>query len=328
MNDLELKRRILERVEDDLQEIEQALKQNLKPHFDLVSKIAGHILFSGGKRLRPLLVVLGARLCGYQGDYVKTFSVIFEYLHAATLVHDDIIDGAGLRRGKPVAHTIWGNPAAVLVGDFLLARSIALAARTRNPKIIAVVADITENMSQGEIQQLLKKGDLELTEAEYFDVIQRKTAILFQGACHVSALLADASAAQEKALVDYGYHMGMAFQMIDDVLDYTLDSRATGKTAGTDIREGKLTLPVIRILQTADEADRSVMKEMIRKKDFKTDEFRRLVKRMEHCGALEYSRRQAAAHVRQAREAILTFASSETRDTLLDVAQYALVRKA
>ncbi len=323
----DLKGKILEGVSSDLAAIEEALRENLNPYLDLVSDIAGHILFSGGKRLRPLLVILGARMCGYQGDLDTPSSVIFEYLHAATLVHDDIIDGASMRRGEPVAHSIWGNPAAVLVGDFLLARSISLSARTRNARIISVVADITENMSQGEIHQLMKRGDLSLTEEEYYEVIRRKTAVLFKGACQVSALLAEAPAPQEKALSDYGFHMGMAFQMIDDVLDYTPDTRVWGKGAGADIREGKLTLPVITALKAADAGDRRRIEDMISRQDFSEDEFRRFVELLERYDGIAYTRRRAADHVRQAREAIMTFAPSEPREILLDVAEYALVRK-
>ena len=161
----DLKNRILDTAAGDLEKIETALLENLQPNLDLVSKVAEHILFSGGKRLRPLLMVLCARLCGYKGGYDHTFSVIFEYLHAATLLHDDLIDEAPLRRGKPAAHTVWGSSTAVLVGDFLLARGLAIAAATGRPRIIEIIADITVNMSQGEIHQLQRKGALDLSEA-------------------------------------------------------------------------------------------------------------------------------------------------------------------
>jgi octaprenyl-diphosphate synthase len=170
----EIKQKILEQVETDLSEIETALEQNLNPYLELVKKTARHLLFSGGKRLRPLLMILAARICGYSGEDDKTFSVIFEYLHTATLLHDDLVDGAALRRGKPVAHEIYGAPVAVLTGDFLLARSLILAAQTGRPEVIKTIASITEEMSQGEIHQMLNKGNLQLTEMEYLDVIRRK----------------------------------------------------------------------------------------------------------------------------------------------------------
>ncbi|MGD9230807.1 MAG: polyprenyl synthetase family protein, partial [Desulfobacterales bacterium] len=211
------KYKILALVKDDLEAIETALEENLNPYLDLVSQIAKHILFSGGKRLRPLLMVLSARICGYNGNYDKTFSTIFEYLHAATLLHDDLVDQATLRRGHPVAHSIWGNATAVLVGDFLLARSLSIAAKTELPEVIRIVAEITENMSQGEIHQLMKKGRLDFTEEEYMEVIRRKTAVLFQGTCRVSALISGTSKEKETALSDYGFNLGIAFQMVDDL---------------------------------------------------------------------------------------------------------------
>jgi octaprenyl-diphosphate synthase len=188
----DLKQKIFTMVKDDLAAIETALADNLTPYLDLVHEIASHILFSGGKRLRPLLMVLSAKLCGYKGDYDKTFSTIFEYLHVASLLHDDLVDGARMRRGKMAAHLVWDNSKAVLAGDFLLARALSISAKTGRMAIIETIADITENMSQGEIHQLMRKGALDVTEEEYLEVIWRKTAVLFQGACRISALIADA----------------------------------------------------------------------------------------------------------------------------------------
>ena len=225
----DLKYKILALVENDLEKIEVTLKENLNPHIDLVSKIANHILFSGGKRLRPLLMVLSSRICGYDGNYNHTLSVIFEYLHAATLLHDDLVDDATLRRGKPVANLLWDNPTAVLAGDFLLARSLSIAAETKRPDVIKTVAEITEYMSQGEIYQLMKKGSLDLTEKEYTEIIRCKTAVLFQGACRVGALIANAPENEEKELSTYGFNLGMAFQMADDLLDYTGETGRIGK---------------------------------------------------------------------------------------------------
>ncbi len=193
----DLKDKIKALVAKDLAEIETALVDNLNPHHELVEKIAGHLLYSGGKRLRPLLMVLSARLCNYKGNDDKKFSVLFEYLHAATLLHDDLVDEASVRRGKEVAHLVFGNSETVLTGDFLLARSLSLAAATKKPDLISIIAKITEDMSQGEIQQLYNKGRLDLSEAEYTDVIERKTAVLIRGACHSGALIADAD--QQKA---------------------------------------------------------------------------------------------------------------------------------
>jgi octaprenyl-diphosphate synthase len=324
MNDI--KHRILSLVKDDLLEIEVALEQNLKPHLDLVSQIAGHILFSGGKRLRPLLMVLSARLCGYDGNYEKTFSTIFEYLHAATLLHDDLVDEATLRRGKPVAHSIWGNAIAVLVGDFLLARSLSIAAETKRPDVIKVVAEITENMSQGEIHQLMKKGCIDLTETEYMEIIERKTAVLFQGTCRVGALISGVSKEKEDALAGYGFNIGIAFQMVDDLLDYSQNTPALGKKVGADLKEGKLTLPVIYSLKSADATDRIQMEKIIRNKDFSMEDFETLIAIMKKYGGQTYTEKVAQKYVKNAKNALEIFKNSTTKEILLTIADYTLVR--
>ena len=228
----DLKQKILTAVDDDLKDIEKALSDNLNPYLDLVSDVAGHLLFSGGKRLRPLLMVLSARLCGYTGDYEKTFSTALEYLHTATLLHDDLVDEASLRRGKKVAHQNWGNSITVLVGDYLLARALSISAGTGKLRVIQILAELTENMSQGEVHQLMRKGDVNLQEDEYLEVIRRKTAMLFEAACRVSAILAEAPPESEKALAEYGYNLGIAFQMADDLFDYTLTTSDFGKEVG------------------------------------------------------------------------------------------------
>jgi len=324
MNDL--KHKILMQVKNDLEEIEFALQQNLNPYLDLVSQIAGHILYSGGKRLRPLLMVLSARICGYKGDYDKVFSTIFEYLHAATLLHDDLVDEATLRRGKPVANSIWGNAAAVLVGDFLLARSLAIAAETNRPDVIKIVSGITENMSQGEIHQLMRKGSLDLTEAEYMEIIKRKTAVLFQGTCRSGTLIANAPLLKETALSDYGFNLGIAFQMVDDLLDYTLDTVTLGKEVGADLKEGKLTLPVIYSLKSADEKDRTRMENIIKNKNFSVNDFKTLIRMIDKYGGQLYTQNLATEYVQNAKEALAVFQNSKTKEVLLMIADYTLFR--
>lgn len=324
---IDLKQRILAAVADDLSAIETALSDNLTPYLEQVSETARHILFSGGKRLRPLLMVLAARLCGYKGDYDISFSTIFEYLHAATLLHDDLVDDADLRRGQPVAHSKWGGPTAVLVGDFLFARALSIAAEINRPEIIKIIAGITEDMSQGEIHQLLRKGKLDLSEAEYNEIIRRKTAILIQGACRAGALIAEAPEKEESALSAYGLSIGIAFQMTDDLLDYTSDTRVLGKAVGADLREGKLTLPVIHSLKHADSSDRAWMEGLITRCEFSDDEFEKLVHLLEQYGGLAYTEQMAMEHILRAREALSCFEPSETRDLLLDMADYAMARK-
>ncbi len=321
-----LKEKILTLTEQEHAEIEKALVDNLTPHLSLVKEVAGHILFAGGKRLRPLLMVLCARLCGYQGSSDITFSTIFEYLHAATLLHDDLIDGAEIRRGQSAAHKIWDSAIVVLTGDFLLARGLSIAASTKNPQVIQVIAQITEEMSQGEIHQLQRKGQLDLSEAEYMQIIRRKTAVLFQGACRISALIADASEAKTDALATYGLNLGMAFQMTDDLLDYTQDSTAIGKEVGADLREGKLTLPVIHALTQANKKDRKRIEKIIHNPKFSKMDFTILIEALNTYGSIAYTQQKAKAHTMNAKRALKIFEESETRTILTYLADYSLTR--
>jgi octaprenyl-diphosphate synthase len=323
----DLKRRILEAVKEDLDGIEIALAENLNPHLELVREVAGHILFSGGKRLRPLLMVLCARVCGYNGNYDRTFSTALEYLHAATLLHDDLVDGASLRRGKPVAHHRWGNPIAVLTGDYLLARALTISAATGNVRIVQILAELTEQMSQGEVHQLMRKGDLSLSEEDYLDIIRRKTAVLFEAACRVSAVLASACQERETALARYGFNLGMAFQITDDLFDYLMDARQLGKAVGADLREGKVTLPVVHALRQVGEEDRRWVAGLIRDRRFTEEEFRRLVGLLKKSGAIAYSQTAAERFIAEAKSALAVFEPSQTLSTLIDIADYALHRR-
>ena len=323
----DLKQKILTAVEDDLNDIEKALSDNLNPYLDLVSEVAGHLLFSGGKRLRPLLMVLSARICGYTGNYEKTFSTALEYLHTATLLHDDLVDEASLRRGKAVAHSTWGNSITVLVGDYLLARALSISAGTGRLRVIQILAELTENMSQGEVHQLMRKGDINMKEDEYLEVIRRKTAMLFEAACRVSAIIADAPEESEKALADYGYNLGIAFQMADDLFDYTLTTSDFGKEVGADLREGKLTLPVIHALKNTTNDDKDRMVKIIQDRDFSVEDFNTLVQLLDKHGGLAYTHNTAASYIDNAKQALSHFEPSQSKDIMMDIADYALARR-
>ena len=323
----DLKQKILTTAASELVEIEKALSENLKPYVDLVSDVAGHIIFSGGKRLRPLLMILSARLCGYTGNYDVTFSTAIEYLHAATLLHDDIVDDANLRRGKPVAHSQWEDAIVVLVGDFLLARSLTISAATEKIEVIKVLSKLTEDMSQGEVHQLMRKGDTSLTENEYLEVIRRKTAVLFEAACRTSAILADANDEDKNALTEYGYNLGMAFQMMDDLFDYTLDTVEFGKEVGADLKEGKLTLPVIYTLKQANSSDIEKMIKIIKDDNFSVEDFKTLVGMLETYGGTDYTEKMAASYIQAAKDALSIFEPSQSKEIMLDIADYVLVRR-
>jgi octaprenyl-diphosphate synthase len=232
-----------------------------------------------------------------------------------------------MRRGRQVANQLWDNPTAVLTGDFLLARGLSIAADTGLCEVIQTIARITENMSQGEIRQLEKKGDITLSEDDYLDVIRCKTAVLFEGACRTGALVADAKPAAVQALNDYGYHLGLAFQMADDLLDYTQDISSLGKHAGADLREGKMTLPLIHALSRAPETDRQCMVAILENRNFTETEFATLVEMLKRHGGIAYTEAQATAHIQKAKTALLPFEDSPTREILMDIADYARVRK-
>ena len=323
----DLKARIINLVKPDLEKVEVALEENLDPNVDLVRNIASHLLFSGGKRLRPLLLIHSARLCGYEAGREIEFSTIFEYLHAATLLHDDVVDGADLRRGRPAAHTKWEAPQVVLTGDFLLARALNLAARTRKPDLISVIARITQEMSQGEIDQLSWKGSTELTEAQYLKIIERKTAVLIEGATRSGAILADADADTETALKDFGYHIGMAFQMADDLLDYTATAEQLGKNPGADMREGKLTLPLLYAMDQADANEREWMCAAMGDTEFDPEKFESLKEKLVRLGGLKYTQDRAQYHVDQAKACLDRFPDNDSKNLLNLIADYSIARK-
>ena len=322
-----IKKEIMELAGPDLSLVEQALEANLTPNLERVKQVAGHLLFAGGKRLRPLLMIHAARMCGFQTGQEIEFSTIFEYLHAATLLHDDVVDGSDTRRGKPCAHTLWDAPTVVLTGDFLLATALVIAARTQSPRVIEVIAQITADMSQGEILQMEKTGNPDLTEEEYNEIIERKTAVLIQGACRTGALVAEADDNLEAALKDYGWHLGMAFQMADDLLDYTATAEQLGKNPGADMREGKLTLPLIYSLGKAGSQDREWMLAAMARPQFDPEEFESLKERLTHLGGIEYTNNRAIAHVKAARTALDLFPESASKHLLELIADYSILRK-
>ncbi len=322
-----LKQKIIEQVAPDLEKVEAALEKNLAPNLELVRQIASHLLFSGGKRLRPLLMIHSARLCGYSTGFEIEFSTIFEYLHAATLLHDDVVDEADIRRGKKAAHTQWSAAKVVLTGDFLLARALAIAARTKEPGIISVIAKITQDMSQGEIDQLSRKGQFDLSQEEYLDIIEKKTAVLIQGACQSGAILAKAKKEQEQALNLYGFHIGLAFQMADDLLDYTASAQELGKNPGADMREGKLTLPVIHSLANATAQDRVWMENVILESEFNPDQFEKFKEKLYTYKGIEFTRKTAEDHVGKAKACLDIFNDGPSRQLLCLIADYSIERK-
>lgn len=319
---------ILARIRPDLDRIEAEINRLLTSSVPLISIVGRHIMGSGGKRLRPLLLILSARLCGYEGNHDAGLAVVFEFVHAATLLHDDVVDHAEFRRNQPAANTIWGNPAVVLVGDFLYSKSILMTVRYNNVRILEVFSEATTRMAEGEVLQLIHKDNLEIHEAEYLDVIDRKTAGLISAACQVGALLGNGGRTEETALRDFGHHLGIAFQLIDDTLDYTGDAKELGKPIGNDIQEGKATLPLIFAFRHGNTEEKRRLMEIFGAERIPHADFMELKDLVTRSGGIEYTRRLAAEHVGKAKAAIALFPAIPAREILEDIAEYVIHRRA
>jgi len=321
------KERLLSALAEDLSRIEAALSAVRASQVPFINEVSHYILFAGGKRLRPLLTVLCARLLGYEDPDIYDLSVLFEYLHAATLLHDDVVDGAEFRRGRRAAHNLWGNQATILVGDYLYARALRIAVEKGNFEILKVVTETTLLMSEGEVLQLLNVDNTGLTEAEYEEVIFRKTAALIAAACECGGIMAGAGPEERASLYRFGRHLGLAFQITDDLLDYLGVSAETGKDLGTDFKEGKVTLPLIYALEAADDGERFRLLALLRDPEPTPEGFREAREIIERLGGFEKTRRRAEREVEAALSALSRLPENPTRRLLEDLTRYILVRR-
>lgn len=317
---------ILDCFKPDFEKIEQVLNRHFASHIPFVNEVSHYILFAGGKRLRPLLTVCAARLCGRDDDAVFDLSAVPEYLHAASLLHDDVVDGGVMRRGKSPAYKIWGNKATVLVGDFLYARAIELASRFGDARIATAIAETVSLMSEGEIIQLLQAKTPSFGEEAYLEIINRKTASLISSSCKIGALLAGAGKSEVQALSDYGLYLGQAFQMIDDILDYTADADELGKAIGADLAEGKITLPLVVAIEKASPAEKDRLLHVLSGGNPSEKELLWVKDLLSITGGLDYTHSKAKSLVGMACESLGTFTSSETKDLLHGLAWFVLER--
>lgn len=308
----------------DMQAVDQVIREQLHSEVVLIRQVAEYIIGGGGKRLRPALVLLSAGALGYRGSTHHTLAAVVEFIHTATLLHDDVVDESALRRGRPTANTLFGNAASVLVGDFVYSRAFQMMVNIEDMRVLRVLADATNVIAEGEVLQLMNCRNADIDETNYLQVIRYKTAKLFEAAGRLGAMVAGATPDMEKAMAVYGGHLGTAFQLIDDVLDYSGDAGAIGKNVGDDLAEGKPTLPLIRVMQkgTAEEAGlvrRAVTSGGLAELDGVLAAIRRT-------GALDYTRQQAAAEAQAAREALLAIPSTQYRDSLIQLASFAVTR--
>ena len=317
---------ILDFFKPEFEKIEQVLNRHFDSHIPFVNEVSQYILFAGGKRLRPLLTVCAARLCGRDDDAVFDLSAVPEYLHAASLLHDDVVDGGVMRRGKSPAYKIWGNKATVLVGDFLYARAIELASRFGDARIAKAIAETVALMSEGEIIQLLQAKTLSFDEEAYLEIIHRKTASLISSSCKIGALLAGAGKSEVRALSDYGLYLGQAFQMIDDILDYTADASELGKAIGADLAEGKITLPLVVAIDKASSIEKDRLLQVLSGGNPSEKELVWVKDLLSITGGLDYTYSRAKSLVGMACESLGAFTPLKTKDLLHDLAWFVLDR--
>ena len=318
-------------TEASMQLVNQRIQRALHSDVVLISQMGSYIIGAGGKRLRPKLVLISAMAHGYGGPHHINVAAIIEFIHTATLLHDDVVDSSTMRRGQDTANAVWGNEAAVLVGDFLYSRAFEMMVEVGQMRVMEILASATNTIASGEVMQLLNVGEADVTEARYMQVITSKTAKLFEAATQLGALLAGASSEVETAMAKYGAHLGIAFQLIDDVLDYTADSEELGKNAGDDLAEGKPTLPVIFALQNADDATRkdvqSVIAASAQGEAVDRSRFSHIISMVKNSGAIEQTVALAEAHVQQAIDALSVLPESDYKAGLIAIVQSSLQRR-
>jgi octaprenyl-diphosphate synthase len=313
-------------LQDDLSAVDHVLREALASDVVLIRQVAEYIIDGGGKKLRPALLVLTAHALDYRGTHHHTLAAVVEMIHTATLLHDDVVDESKLRRGHATANANFGNAASVLVGDFLYSRAFQLMVTADDMRVLQILSDATNVIAEGEVMQLMNSGDPEVDELRYLDVIRRKTAKLFEAATRLGAVLGKAAPATEDALARYGMHLGTAFQLIDDVLDYTGDQNAIGKNLGDDLAEGKPTLPLIRALQVGAPAQVAMIRSAI--SDGRLADFTPVLAALRQTGALEYSRARAEAESHEAAACLALLPPSPYRETLLELCAFAVTRTA
>jgi octaprenyl-diphosphate synthase len=308
----------------DMAEVNICIRDSLQSEVVLINQIANYIVSSGGKRLRPMLLTLCAHACGYRGKDHIPLAAIIEFIHTATLLHDDVVDESDLRRGQQSVHSVWGNAASVLVGDFLYSRSFQMMVQLDSMRIMEVLAETTNTIAEGEVQQLLNMGDPEVDRHRYMQVIENKTAKLFEAACRLSAIISNQPANIETALAVYGNRLGAAFQIADDVLDYTGEADTMGKNAGDDLAEGKPTLPLIIAREKCNAQQRELLDAAI--SNGGANELKPILAIIKQTGSLSAAMDVARTMASEAREAIAVLPESNWRDALEQLADYSISR--
>jgi len=315
---------ILDLCAPDMAKVDEFIRESLFSDVVLINQIASYIVSGGGKRLRPMLLILSARACGYEGDRHIPLAAIIEFIHTATLLHDDVVDESDIRRGKETAHAVWGNAASVLVGDFLYSRSFQMMVGIDSMRVMQIMADATNTIAEGEVLQLLNLGNPQVSESSYFQVIENKTAKLFEAACRLGAILTESTPEIEAGLARFGNQLGLAFQIADDVLDYTGDIDAMGKNIGDDLAEGKPTLPFIHARAATSEHEKAIIDQALRTGGH--DQLQKVLELIRSTGALETSMETARLQAESALQGISELPDSKWRAALRELAHYSYRR--
>jgi len=317
----------LDHFSSHLKEIDDALNQSLGARVPVVADIVRYSLLGAGKRIRPLLFVLSSHLCGYKGEDVYRLSTLFEYVHAASLVHDDVLDNADLRRRKPSVRQVWGDAAAVLGGDFLYSAASAIAVECRNLELIRLLSDVLKRMVEGQFLELEHTHNWKISKAEYMEIITAKTAALMRAACTSGAMVAGADEKTVQHLGEFGSNLGIAFQLMDDLLDYTSSEEIFGKPVGKDLKEGKITLPLVYFVSELERAEVERLAELFKSQKASDQHYEDLVRRVRVNGAIERVRSEASEYVARAGELLSLFPDSPVKQGLLELGAYILTRR-
>nr|WP_225984588.1 octaprenyl diphosphate synthase [Noviherbaspirillum aerium] len=315
---------VIQPIASDMEAVNTVIRQQLYSTVPLVNQIAEYIIGAGGKRIRPILVLLTANAFGYRGTHHHDLAAVVEFIHTATLLHDDVVDESSMRRGRETANAMFGNAASVLVGDFVYSRAFQIMVAVRNMRVMQILADATNVIAEGEVLQLLNMHDPDVTEERYLQVIRSKTAKLFEAAAELGALIAGASEPDIASAAEYGRSLGTAFQLIDDVLDYSGNASDIGKNIGDDLREGKPTLPLIHLMQHGTEQQRELVRACITNGD--EQHFDEILSAITTSGALDYTKQEADKAANRAANAIASFANSQFKDSLLQLCAFAVDR--
>ncbi|MBN1958234.1 MAG: polyprenyl synthetase family protein [Desulfuromonadales bacterium] len=313
-------------LKDDMLAVEKQFEKHLASDVQLISQVGQYVLSSGGKRIRPMLLILASRLGHYRGDKHIELASVVEFIHTATLLHDDVVDSASLRRGNRSANSVWGNQASVLVGDFLFAKSFSVMVGSESLKILQILSDTTTQLAEGEILQLINTCDLDVNEQRYLQVVRDKTAILIAAACQVGGVLAGVDEQKEAALREFGLEIGTAFQLMDDALDYVADQEDFGKEKGHDLYEGKMTLPLIHVYASADDGERREIARIVEAEELSKQDLAYVCQLIEVRGGIEYTRKKAQERIDKAKRQLEIFPDSQIRQALFTLADFVVAR--